>query len=327
MQLKIWILIVVIFCPTFFFAIISAFCFYFLKENFVVYFSVGHGKQGGWHVFPEESGHGFVPSRSSDKMVEDESSRPFTSRGDGSGKYSRNGRENRGSFSQKDWKGYPLETGSASPNLSGRSLALHDQRSVNDMLTHSEFVNGWDQLQLKDQHDKMGKANGLGAGHKVERENSLNSVDWKPLKWTRSGSLSSRGSGFSHSSSSKSMGVDSCEVRTDLQPRNMTPVHSPRGDAVACVASVAPSEENSSRKKPRLGWGEGLAKYEKKKVEVPDESVSKNGIVVCSSNGESAHSLNSNMADKSPRVMGFSDCASPATPSSVACSSSPGNIH
>ncbi|KAE8712132.1 hypothetical protein F3Y22_tig00110264pilonHSYRG00395 [Hibiscus syriacus] len=51
-----------------------------------------------------------------------------------------------------------------------------------------------------------------------------------------------------------------------------------------------------SRKKARLAWGDGLAKYEKKKVEV-----------------------------KSPRVLGFSECASFATPSSVACSSSPGS--
>lgn len=275
-------------------------------------------------MFPEESGHGFAPSRSSDKMVDDENSRSFASRGDGSGKYNRNNRENRGSFSQKDWKVHSLETGNASPNMSGRPLAVNDQRSVDDMLTHSDFVNGWDQLQLKDQHDKMGGVNGLGTGLKVDRENSLGSIDWKPLKWTRSGSLSSRGSGFSHSSSSKSMGVDSNDARTDIQPRNVTPVQSPSGDAVACLASTAPSEENSSRKKPRLGWGEGLAKYEKKKVEGPDDSVNKNGVVFCASNGEPTHSLNSSLSEKSPRVMGFSDCASPATPSSVACSSSPG---
>ena len=51
-----------------------------------------------------------------------------------------------------------------------------------------------------------------------------------------------------------------------------------------------------------------------KKVEGLDESVSKNDIVFCTSNGESTRSLNSNLVDKSPRVMGFSDCVSLATP-------------
>ncbi|KAK9283920.1 hypothetical protein L1049_012176 [Liquidambar formosana] len=287
----------------------------------------GHGKQGGWHMFSEESGHGYTPSRSGDKMLEDESCRPSSR----DGKY-RSGRENRGSYSQKDWKGHSWEISNGSPNgvAPGRLLDVNDdQRSVDDMLTynshnpHSDFVNGWDHVQFKDQHDKMGGVIGLGTGQRYERENSLVSIDWKPLKWTRSGSLSSRGSGFSHSSSSKSMGVDSNEAKADLQPRNVTPIQSPSGDAVACVTSAAPSEEMSSRKKPRLGWGEGLAKYEKKKVG-PDESVNKNGILFCSSNTEPMHSLISNLADKSPRVTGSSDCASPATPSSVACSSSPG---
>nr|KJB78951.1 hypothetical protein B456_013G026300 [Gossypium raimondii] len=149
--------------------------------------------------------------------------------------------------------------------------------------THSDFVNTWNQLQ-KDHHDnRTCGVNGLGTGQRCERENSLGSVDWKPLKWSRSGSLSSWGSGFSHSSSSKSLGgVDSGEAKLELHQKNLAPVQSPSGDAAACVTSAPPSDETTSRKKPRLGW------------------------------------------DKSPRVLGFSDCSSPATPSSVACSSSPG---
>uniref|UniRef100_A0A5B7AXZ7 SANT domain-containing protein n=1 Tax=Davidia involucrata TaxID=16924 RepID=A0A5B7AXZ7_DAVIN len=285
----------------------------------------GHGKQGGWHLSSEESSHGFMSSRSNEKILEDESFRLSVSRGDG--KYIRNSRENRVSFSQKDCKGHSWESG-ASPNSSGRLHDVSDQRSVDDMLTynprtHSDFVNTWDQLHFKDQHDKCGGVNGLGTGQRFERENSLVSIDWKPLKWTRSGSLSSRGSGFSHSSSSKSIGVDSNEAKAEIQHRNVTPIQSPSGDAVACVTSAAPAEEMSSRKKPRLGWGEGLAKYEKKKVDGPDDGATKNGMVTCGST-EPIHSHVSNLADKSPRVTGFSDCASPATPSSVACSSSPG---
>nr|KJB78953.1 hypothetical protein B456_013G026300 [Gossypium raimondii]KJB78954.1 hypothetical protein B456_013G026300 [Gossypium raimondii] len=191
--------------------------------------------------------------------------------------------------------------------------------------THSDFVNTWNQLQ-KDHHDnRTCGVNGLGTGQRCERENSLGSVDWKPLKWSRSGSLSSWGSGFSHSSSSKSLGgVDSGEAKLELHQKNLAPVQSPSGDAAACVTSAPPSDETTSRKKPRLGWGEGLAKFEKKKDGGPDTSINSGGAAISLCNTEPNTSLNSNLVDKSPRVLGFSDCSSPATPSSVACSSSPG---
>ncbi|TYI07766.1 hypothetical protein ES332_A10G248100v1 [Gossypium tomentosum] len=291
----------------------------------------GHGRQGSWHLFAEENGgHGYVPSRSSNKILDDENFRQLDSRVDG--KYSRNSRENnRGSYSQRDWRGHSWENCNGSPSTPGRPHHVNNERrSVDDMPTylshtHSDFVNTWDQLQ-KSQHDnKTIAVNGLGTGQKCQSENLVGSIDWKPLKWTRSGSLSSRGSGFSHSSSSKSLGgVDSGEGKLESQQKNLTPVQSPSGDAAACVTSPAPSDETSSRKKPRLAWGEGLAKYEKKKVEGPDTSIDRAGAKISVRNTEFNNSLSSNLADKSPRVLGFSDCASPATPSSVACSSSPG---
>ena len=207
----------------------------------------------------------------------------------------------------------------------------NEQKSRDDLPSYSSHTNGgfgntWDQFQFKDQHDKIGGSNGLGTGQKCDRENSLGLTDWKPVKWTRSGSLSSRGSGFSQLSSSKSVGaIDSSEAKVESQAKITTPVQSPSGDANACVTS-APSEDTASRKKPRRGWGEGLAKYEKKKVEGPDLTLSKDSAVFAVSNTEPFHSLSSSLADKSPRVMSFSDCASPATPSSVACSSSPGTL-
>ncbi|KAF5733760.1 hypothetical protein HS088_TW16G00200 [Tripterygium wilfordii] len=281
----------------------------------------GHGKQGGWHAFTEENGHGYSPSWSGGKILEDD--RPSISHGDG--KCGRNSRENRGSFNPREWKGHTWETSNGSLNAPGRLLDVDnnsEQRSV-DNVPHSDTVNIWDQLHLKERHDnKIGLINGLGTGQRSERESSL---DWKPLKWIRSGSLSSRGSGFSHSSSSKSLGgADSNEGKAELLHKNASPVQSPSVDGAACVTSSVPFEDTTSRKKPRLGWGEGLAKYEKKKVEGPDVCVNKEGNVVCASNLESNHSLSSNFADKSPKVVGFSDCASPATPSSFACSSSPG---
>lgn len=292
--------------------------------------AAGYGKHSGRNPYPEETSHGFMSSRPNDKTLDDESYRAS-----GSGKYSRNNRESRSSFSQKDWKGHTWEA-TPSPNGPGRPNDVSDQpRSVDDMHTcnssnpHSDSANSWDQPQSKDQHEKNGGVNATASsGPRFERESSLGS--WKPLnKWTRSGSLSSRGSGFSHSSSSKSMGADSSEMKVEVQPINVTPINSPSGDAApaaACEMYVAPSEETNSRKKPRLGWGEGLAKYEKKKVVcVDDTAAAKNGVVICSSNREPVNLLSSSLADKSPGVTGFSDCASPATPSSVGCSSSPGN--
>ncbi|RDX71297.1 Nuclear receptor corepressor 1, partial [Mucuna pruriens] len=287
----------------------------------------GHGKQGGWHLFSEESGHGYAISRSSsDKMLE-EDVRPSISRGDG--KYGRSSRENRGAFGQRDWRGHSWEPNNVSMNLPRRPQDVNnDQRSVDDALAysshpHSDFGNTWDQHHLKDQHDKMGGVNGLGTGPRCDRENSLG--DWKPLKWTRSGSLSSRGSGFSHSSSSRSMGgADSHEGKAELQPKSAAANESHSGEAAACATSSVPSEDTTSRKKPRLNWGEGLAKYEKKKVEVPDASANKDGPVLSASNTEPCIFLSPSLVDKSPKVTGFSECASPATPSSVACSSSPG---
>ncbi|KAK6933330.1 SANT/Myb domain [Dillenia turbinata] len=272
----------------------------------------GHGKQGAWHMYPEDSPHGFGPNRPGEKILEDENGRSFGFRGDG--KYGRSNRDNRGSFGSRDWKNLPRESTSASPSASGRLTDLNYQnpRSVDDIYsTHS--------------HMELENGHGLGMGHRHERDNSFGAIDWKPLKWARTGSLSSRGSGFSHSSSSKSLGVDSVESKVEVQPKSATPVQSPRAEVAASVTSVvAPMEEARARKKPRLGWGEGLAKYEKKKVEGPDETLRKNGLTISASSLEPLPSVISNLLDKSPRVVGFSDCASPATASSVACSSSPG---
>ncbi|XP_062092891.1 uncharacterized protein LOC133798558 isoform X2 [Humulus lupulus] len=288
---------------------------------------LGHGKQGGWHFFSEVSGHGYA-SRSSEKVLEDDGCRPSNSRGEG--KYGRSSRENRGSYNQREWRGHSWETNNGFSNTPGR---VHDvnneQKSREDLPSYSSHSNGgfgntWDQVQFKDQHDKTGGSMGLGTGQRCDREHSLGLNDWKPMKWTRSGSLSSRGSGFSHLSSSKSAGaIDSIDAKVESQTKNATPVQSPSADANACVTSAAPLEETTSRKKPRLGWGEGLAKYEKKKVEGPEVTFNRGGAFTVS-NAEPSHSLSSSLIDKSPRVTSFSDCASPATPSSVACSSSPG---
>ncbi|XP_042521193.1 uncharacterized protein LOC122094676 isoform X2 [Macadamia integrifolia] len=245
-------------------------------------------------------------------------------------KYGRNSREGKGFCGQKEWKGAQLwerET-DASFSPSGRQHEMSSQRSVDDLLTYSSHLHfdiensSCDQLNYKDHHDKVGSIDGFGTGHRHDKDHSLGSISW-PLKWTRSGSLSSRGSGFSHSSSSKSIKTDSDETKTELQRGKVAPARLPSGDASAVVSSAA-FEDLCSRKKQRLGWGQGLAKYEKQKVDGPDETIGKSGLVSCSNNNHTMHGPVPSFSDKSPRVTGLSECASPATPSSVACSSSPG---
>lgn len=297
-------------------------------------------------MYPDDAGQGFVPlsSRYADRNLEDDNCRPFGSRGDG--RYFRNNRENRGSFTQRDWKA-PTWEPAASPSAPGKpTTEFNNLRSIentqqchNNCSSRSSYashpppnsVNLLDQSQsqslVKDKNIKNGGTadETTSTSQEFEKENCLGSVDWKPLKWTRLGSSSSRSSCFSHSSSSKSVGVDSTEIVAEGQPKNATVIQSPAN--AACVRSTAPaqSDETGSRKKPRLGWGEGLAKYEKKKIEGPEDGATKNELVLSVINTETLQSQSVNLPEKSPRVASLSDCASPATSSSVACSSSPGN--
>ncbi|KAL0303121.1 UNVERIFIED_CONTAM: Nuclear receptor corepressor 2 [Sesamum radiatum] len=333
-KLKFWVIEIVV-----------SFDFRFSLKLFLIYVVGSHGKQAGWHMYPDDAGHGFMPfgSRYGDRNLEDENCRPFGSRGDG--RYFRNSRENRGSFAQKDWKA-PSWEAAASPNGPGRpTTEVNNLRSIENTQTchdsssskssdasqppsNSANLSNQSQSLVKENYDKnVITADGrTSSDQKTEKENCLGSTDWKPLKWTRSGSLTSRGSGFSHSSSSKTIGVDSTETVAEVVPKNATPIQSPSAEAVACVISTAvvQFDETGSRKKPRLGWGEGLAKYEKKKVEGPEDDATKNELVFNETNTETMQSPAANLSDKSPAAPSLSDCASPSTPSSVACSSSPG---
>ncbi|KAF6150459.1 hypothetical protein GIB67_030260 [Kingdonia uniflora] len=244
---------------------------------------IGDSRQSGYPVALEEPDNGFEPLRSSERMAEGESSSGLSSE--------RKFEKNKQAFSQS-W-----DIGDAGANLSGKHHELTPKRSVSDLLTYTS-----QNPDLKGHHDnKMDGVDGMGTGQRYcngkDQSQSLSSIAWK-----RTTSLSSRGSGFSHSSSSRSMQVQS--------PSS--------GDAAVdgIIPSPLPFEDPSPRKKPRLGWGQGLAKYEKRKVEGSDETVSKSALVPCSNN--------TRLPSPSPRLTTLSECASPATTSSVACSSSPG---
>ncbi|KAH6784202.1 hypothetical protein C2S52_009161 [Perilla frutescens var. hirtella] len=303
----------------------------------------GHNKQGGWPMYSEDTGRGFMPlgSRYAGRNLEDENCRPFGFRGDG--RYSRNNRENRGFFTQKDWKAPSWEP-AAVPNAPREPIAeVNNLRSIentqpcdNRSGRSSYASHPLSSVSLSDQSQSLFLVEEKNGGttdemtdkvQESEKENCLESGDWEPLKRSRVSSLSTRSSCISHSTSAKSLGLDSIEVLAEVQPENATLDQSPSVD-VACVRSNAPaqSDETGSRKKPRLGWGEGLAKYEKKKVEGPEDGTSKNELDLSAISSESPLSQSANLLEKSPILESFWDCASPATPSSAACSSSPGVV-
>ncbi|KAK1284234.1 hypothetical protein QJS10_CPB21g01217 [Acorus calamus] len=269
-----------------------------------------NGKQGGYQVLVEESnGYGCMPSRSSG---EDESfnGRPSPasssrSRGYGTNGYSYYNRENRGSFCQRDyyWRGDRLQEQQSHhhpwepPTVRQQPYTAHDEGGSRASVDQSH------------RDHMIGNSDGVGVeGRRYDvKDHSLGSMTWKPMKWSRSGGISAR----------YSVGV----LKMDLEesgPEKVTQLmsESPReGVEVKVLDALMESprpplsdEASNPKKKQRLGWGQGLAKREKK-LEGPPEETSKGSSVAQS------------LLEGSPKV---SECASPATAVLATCSSSPG---
>ncbi|CAG7865297.1 unnamed protein product [Brassica rapa] len=202
--------------------------------------------------------------------------------------------------------------------MHGRRLA--GDNASDPPILNAEIEGTRNQILLKDMHDtKLHGVSDLDGVRENGKENSLGAIGKLPV-WTCSGSFASQSSGFSHSSSLKSLGaVDSSDRNHKILPKTVAVTQSSSGDATACAKTTV-SEEMSSRKKQRLGWGEGLAKYENKKVDV---NTTEDGTDLLENSAEEMHSLNKNIADKSPTAANAPDYGSPTTPSSVACNSSP----
>lgn len=82
----------------------------------------------------------------------------------------------------------------------------------------------------------------------VSGDHSLVPLSWKPLKWVRP-------------SSSIPSAKEETTLKVLVPPMKEAPVASP-------VTSPLVGDENGAlRKRARLGWGQGLAKYEKQKVQ------------------------------------------------------------
>ncbi|KAF8052904.1 hypothetical protein N665_1492s0008 [Sinapis alba] len=195
---------------------------------------------------------------------------------------------------------------------------LANDNSLDPPIRHAELEGTRKQLQLKSIEDnRLRGVSHLDSTMKSGKESSLGAIGKLPVC---SGSFSSQSSGFSHSSSFKSLGTgDSSDRKQKMLPKIVAVTQSSSGDATACATTTL-SEEMSARKK-RLGWGEGLAKYENKKVDV---NTIEDGTALLEDGTGELHSLNKNIADESLTAAIAPDYGSPTTPSSVDCSSSPG---
>ncbi|KAF3781259.1 Nuclear receptor corepressor 1 [Nymphaea thermarum] len=304
----------------------------------------GFGKQGNYRLFSEESSYGSTPRpatdpRSHDRVIEDENCRPSSSHRLDS-KIGRSSRDLKGvdtassKSGQREWKGYQ------SDNADGyfpSSVNRHEE-PVRYMSyhhhSHSGSENSWDRNHIEKQNDKMGidgfhgrysersmdiRIDRLtGSQGSYSHESSLGSIRWKPLKWTRPSSVSSWGSVIPQSAGSKS--VRSEDGNESELARKTTPSRSPSGDASAGAATSISGVYSHAMKKQRLGWGQGLAKYEKEKVEGHEDTCPKSDLGVQSTGLKSINSPLPILQDEISTVTVKQGCASPTATSLASCS-------
>ncbi|KAI0531246.1 hypothetical protein KFK09_000799 [Dendrobium nobile] len=261
----------------------------------------GHYRHDGGYqqLYSEESsGHGCTPSRSGDKFLPEEEIFRLSSGRCGGKSTGSGGRESRGSSRRSPC----FDSGGDHPRQH-HVPPITAQRSVAVPITHASSSSS-SPTPLKNLPDKNdgGVIEGVGTGQKYDRDHSLGSIAWKPLKWTRPSSLPL----------SKTVRSETEEANVEISVPQVkeSPARSP-------VTSQLRLDDKAPSKKARLGWGQGLAKYEKQKVE---------GSVDVSSNNGSAQSTNSAkyiFNDSSPKIPVLTGSMSPVTPSSVTCSSSP----
>lgn len=206
---------------------------------------------------------------------------------------------------RRDYRRYPQRSSWDLGHLSGQQddSITSAQRSVADTLSHPSS----NPLPFNDQNKNAGDSvdDGLRAGLRYDRErdHSLGSFDWKSRKWSRS----------VNSSSSLKVSVHGSDER---KRERLSPIGKEML-AGSPAASPLPLDEGLPHRKQRLGWGQGLAKYEKNKFEDPEDG--KNVSVHCSSSAKFI------LSDSSPKITALPGSVSPVTLSPATCSSFQGN--
>ncbi|KAI8535007.1 hypothetical protein RHMOL_Rhmol10G0141700 [Rhododendron molle] len=122
---------------------------------------------------------------------------------------------------------------------------------------------------------------------------------------------------ISNSSSSKSMGVDSSEARAEAQMGNVTPVQSPSGDVVTALLvldQLLPHLKKQVLRRSHVlvgvrGW---LSMGRRRLMDLMILQPTMMQVIVVEVRTEPLQLQVSNLAGTSPRIGGFSDCASPA---------------
>ncbi|CAN6470325.1 unnamed protein product [Victoria cruziana] len=303
----------------------------------------GFGKQGSYRLFPEESSYGSTPRpstdpRSHDRVIDDDNCRPSSSHRLDS-KIGRSSRDLKGvdtassKNSQREWKGYQ------SDNADGyfpSSVNRHDE-PVRYMSyhhhSHSGPDNSWDRSHFEKQNDKMGidglhgrytersmdiRIDRLAGGQgSYSNEGSLGSIRWKPLKWARPSSVSSWGSVIPQPAGSKSCRSE--DGNASELARKTTPSRSPSGDASTGATTSMSGDSSHAMKKQRLGWGQGLAKYEKEKVEGHEDPCPKSDPGLQSAGLKSIYSPLRVLQHEISTVTGKQECASPTATTSTPC--------
>ncbi|KAK3140847.1 hypothetical protein QOZ80_5AG0406650 [Eleusine coracana subsp. coracana] len=200
--------------------------------------SEGYYRQGGGaydRSYPDEMPLGYAPSRSDRYWMDDEGGgyKGFSRYGGGSGGR-RDGRDMRGSYRRSPFRSY------------GSDFSRNHQEPPPPPPPRRSPLRS---VAVPICYDSPGNRVDRG-----DRENLPRVTPWRRRE-SRSEAAGAAGSG--HGSSGQSTRSAASEKEVSAHP---PPVTSPHG-----------SEEEAPRKKARLGWGQGLAKYEKQKVQGPTD--------------------------------------------------------
>ncbi|GJN36190.1 hypothetical protein PR202_gb25030 [Eleusine coracana subsp. coracana] len=204
----------------------------------------GYYRQGGGaydRSYPDEMPLGYAPSRSDRYWMDDEGGgyKGFSRYGGGSGGR-RDGRDMRGSYRRSPFRSY------------GSDFSRSHQEPPPPPPPRRSPLRS---VAVPICYDSPGNRVDRG-----DRENLPRVTPWRRRE-SRSEAAGAAGSG--HGSSGQSTRSAASEKEVSAHP---PPATSPHG-----------SEEEAPRKKARLGWGQGLAKYEKQKVQGPTDPAEADG--------------------------------------------------
>uniref|UniRef100_A0A0E0DLF4 SANT domain-containing protein n=1 Tax=Oryza meridionalis TaxID=40149 RepID=A0A0E0DLF4_9ORYZ len=204
--------------------------------------SDGYYRQGGGSYdrsYPDES-LGYTPSRSDRYWLDDDSGggyKGFSRYGGGGGGSRRDGRDMRGSYRRSPFRGY------------GSDFSRNHQEHPPPPLRRSPLRS----VAVPMSYDPPGDRADRG-----DRDHHHRVTPWRPLRRRESRSDAADAAGAGPVPVGQAAAAAASEK--DVSARS------------SAVAAPQVSEEEAPRKKPRLGWGQGLAKYEKQKVQGPAES-------------------------------------------------------